>query len=141
MKHLILLLSIVFTASMATAQSVSIAPTSFQAWGKTPAVTEFGVGYKDFSAHYFHVRIPWYYKSHPTKPAFAISYKPIIIKNVNAGAILFDKPFPVNPATRLNFIIEARVSINSFEISYQHISNGFGKVNPGIDTLKLTVKL
>lgn len=140
------------------AQSISIAPYSFKAWGTTTGYVSASVEYENIGIHYFHpVQITYIYgknyvdgkpvnlktkePSISTKPSFSVSYTPINISNIlKVGVIVFDKPFPVQTEKRINLLFNIGYDIGSFRLSYRHISNAFTSsgFNPGLDMIQLT---
>lgn len=130
-------------------QSISVSPISFKAWGTTPAMSELAVTYEDIGVHYFHAWGDHYYMLHETPlkttSAWAISYTPVRLKDAfKGGIIIADREFPIERGSFFNFLLDIGFDVRYFRISYQHISNGFGllnPINPGIDTIKMTVKL
>lgn len=141
MRYLLTLIIALFAIS-SNAQSISIAPESFTFWGKLQYTTSIGAEYKHIGAHYFHVRTPqWHEKSQTIDKAFAISYKPIQKKYANIGVIAFDKKFPTDLATHVNFWIELKIPIKFVDISYVHISNGYRAENYGYDAMQLRINM
>lgn len=149
MKYLITFLLL---PSVIAAQSISVAPTSFKAWGKTGYYSSISASYKNIGIHYFHPYKTLYWKNEnyegngpETTPAFAISYTPINVEDIlRAGAIIFDRPFPIKIGSQINFKLSAGYSFGIVRVSYVHISNGFGimnDVNPGMDMMQLSLNL
>lgn len=150
MKRLLVIVFIIIGFGQTQAQSISVAPTSFQAVGQTKYMSTFTAGYKGIDVHYF-----WAYRKMEccddlrtgeqlvdteTQSTFGISYNHVIIKNVlKAGVLLTACRFPVKKdGEYLNFILDIGYTFDNFRISYRHISNGFGlhnKINPGLDQL------
>jgi len=153
MKKLLLLLLLI--TGTANAQTLTVSSPSLSLWGKTPAIMEMSVGYKDVGVHYFHVMEPYYlvrdapfgmqYVAGQTTSNVGVSYSPInLFDIIRFGGMYFFKPFPVDIGERFNFLLDIGYNFRNFRISYSHISNGFGipnEVNPGVDTIKLTVSL
>lgn len=140
-KYTILIL--LFPTSL-IGQSLSIAPESFVFWGTTKFTSQIAVEYKGAGVHYFNIRqAQWNQKTNvkTVDQAFAVSYRPIRFKYAEAGAILFDRRFPEDGSTYLNFYLEAKLPFKYFDISYVHISNAETGVNHGYDTIKLSIKL
>lgn len=129
-------------------QSVGISPVSHKLWGETEDISEFYAEYKFVGIHYFHNWDDTRYAMDgsdrvimPTS-AFAVSVLPVDLTYFRAGMILFDRRFPVDIASRVQFILEANLPIRRFTISYRHISNGFGmfnEINPGVDSFSVKV--
>jgi|SRR5690625_727197 len=152
-----ILLFITLTTSVAYGQTIdiSVAPTTFTFWGKTPGMSHLSIEYNRFGAHYFHPYTVYYYTGDiehgapvlpRTHPNIALSYSPIqILGIVNAGAYVFAKKFPITyMGQRVNFFVDVGFNIKRFRVSYHHISNGFGIVtdfNPGVDSIRLTIAL
>jgi hypothetical protein len=135
----------ILLASPLKAQSVSISPYSFNLWGKSVGMIE--ISARDFNTG-FHYFMPTdtserLYKDEPSRlvPAFAVSYA-FRWKAFEFGPMLFDRPFPIVQGSRLNFFIDLGFEIGSVRISYKHVSNGFGlmnPMNPGVDSLTIRI--
>ena len=144
MKTLIilLLLSTPVSAQIGIGHSVKF-------WGRTVETAEIYYQVDRFSLHYFHNYSTDSYineiglQDH-LNSTFAISARAIHKKHLSLGLIATNKPFPTNLSTYLNFIAELKLPFNRFEISYRHISNGFGLIHPvnhGYDSFSLRIKL
>ncbi len=137
-----------FSWTDALSQSIGISPVSHKLWGETEDISEFYAEYKFVGLHYFHNWDDTRYAMDgsdqvimPTS-AFAVSVLPVDLTYFRAGMILFDRRFPVDIASRVQFILEANLPIRRFTISYRHISNGFGmfnEINPGVDSFSVKV--
>jgi hypothetical protein len=130
---------------LVTAQKVSVAPTSIQAWGRTMDTQWASVEYKSVGLHVFNVATQYHTDSGEEAGGkyYSVSYKPIQFRYAELGLIAFNKPFPFKESTRVNFWVELKLPIGDhMELSYVHISNGYlGKINTGLDTFSVTVKL
>lgn len=141
MRYLIALLITLLSAS-AHSQSLSIAPESFSFWGKLQFTTSISLEYNKLGVHYFNVRTPqWHNNSQTIDESIAISYKPIQRKYANIGIIAFDRKFPTNLATHINFWLELKIPVKSIDISYLHISNAYRAENYGYDTIQLRINM
>lgn len=134
---------LVLMPCLAGAQSVSVDPHSFVAWGELKASTMVSAEYKIIGLHYIHVWDTQYSPvgNAPTsKNTFGISLTtPRVLDIVRGGIMYFTENFPTPTDTRLNAFVEASYSIeHKIRIHYRHISNaGFGKTNHGIDYVGL----
>ncbi|MCG2591060.1 hypothetical protein [Rhodohalobacter sulfatireducens] len=137
-----------FSWTDALSQSIGISPVSHKLWGDTRDMSEFYLEYKFVGLHYFHNWDDTRYMRKGTDEiieqtsAFAISVIPLDLTYFRAGMIAFDRRFPVDVASRVQFLLEASIPIRRFTISYRHISNGFGlfnEINPGVDSFSVKV--
>lgn len=113
-------------------------------------MTEMYAEYKFVGLHYFHNREDTRYILDDSDEiidrtsSLALSITPLDLTYFRAGMIFFERRFPVDIASRAQFLLEASLPIHRFTISYRHISNGFGlfnEINPGIDTISVKVHL
>lgn len=146
---LIIIISLIFLALITTkcrAQSVSVSPTSLDLWGATEGVKTVGVEYKLIGVHLFLYNRTDQFSTtgHPVKKkAFAISILPINIAGiVRSGVMIFDRRYPEESGTRINFHLDVGYNIGQFRFSYTHTSNCYtGRSNSGIDGFKIKYKL
>ncbi|WP_234573063.1 hypothetical protein [Rhodohalobacter sp. 614A] len=144
----IFILILAFSWTDALSQSLGISPSSHKLWGETTGMTEFYAEYKFVGLHYFHNRDETRYTLEGSDDvirktsSFAFSITPVDLTYFRAGMIFFEQRFPVEVASRAQFLLEANLPIRRFTISYRHISNGFGlfnEVNPGVDSFSVKV--
>lgn len=144
MKRLITILLFLIAPVLIQAQSVSVAPKSMMAWGKTSSTASASVEYKGAGLHIFDSIKQTHVQSGEKGGGtyYALSYKPIRHKYGRLGMIAFNRPFPFPSSTRVNFWIEAKVPVGDhLEFSYIHISNGYtGEINTGLDTISIRYK-
>ena len=141
MKYLIILL---FPISL-SAQSVSVSPTSFLAWGRTSDTILAEVEYKGLSAIGLFPTSKDIDKNGNIYEGyfFGVFYSPFQIgKSLYAKGSLgyFHRKFPTESGAMLNFRLQIGYKYKSFGIEYSHISNGFklrNKFNAGIDNISL----
>ena len=148
-KYILILISVlVFPWTDAHSQSIGISPVSHKFWGETVGMSEFYVEYQFLGLHYFHNRDDRLYALDGSDEiiqktsAMAFSVTPLDFNYLRAGVIFFDRRFPVTIASRVQVLLEARLPIRRFTLSYRHISNGFGlfnEINPGIDSFSVKV--
>ena len=118
-------------------------------WGKTVETAEISYQVDRYSVHYFHNYSPDSYINEIglqdyLNSTFAISARAIHKKHLSLGLIATNKPFPTNLSTYLNLLLEIKIPLNRLELSYRHISNGFGLIHPvnhGYDSISLRIKL
>ncbi len=129
---------------------LKVAPTSSKLWGKTPAMAEFSLFYREFGVHFYH---PWREARYrvirqglmlvdsPSQGAFALSWTPARWREYfKGGMMLFHRPFPIRHGSQINFLLEAGYQYRRLRIAYSHVSNGFGLLgrwNPGVDHLSV----
>lgn len=137
---------LVLMPCLANAQSVSVAPYSFEAWGELSATTAVSFEYKMVGLHAFFIHEEQYsgYNRAPTPEyAFALSAMTPRIQDVlRGGVIYFTQPFPTPTDTKLNAFLEISYKVKSFRIFFRHISNaGTGKTNHGMDYVGVSIHL
>lgn len=138
---------LVLIPCLASAQSVSVDPYSFDVWGDMKASTMVSVEYKIIGLHYIKVHKEQYspITEEPTPASMlAVSIMSPYIKDLLRGGIIyFTSEFPTPTDTRLNAFIEASYPIKeNIRIHYRHISNaGTGDTNHGIDYVGISYHL
>lgn len=155
MKDLILaLLLTVMLGGVAQSQSLSVSPTSFRFWGKTPNTALADLKYKDVSVVFIMPLVTRYkdIKGNKYSGLFGgVFYSPLKLKIKNlstivgGGAIL--PKYPTKNGTNFNFRIQFSYQIRRVSIEYSHISNGTGIIgirgvtNVGLDNVSLRFHL
>lgn len=115
---------------------------SFQGWGSTQGMYHASVGNK-VQVHYFHNTKPPIADNN-LQSSFGVSYRPIQTKIFEGGILLTNRGFPTQKSIQVNFIVDVGYTFDRFRLSYAHISNGFGILNPyndGYDTINLRINL
>lgn len=146
MKKLLLLLLLPMGLQ---AQSVSVDPYSFQAWGELKASTMISVEYKvaglsHAGLHYIKVHRTQYSPlTEASTPPSVLGLSvttPRIIDILRGGIIYFTRNFPTPTDTKLNAFLEASYEvIEHLRIHYRHFSNiGIGDTNHGVDYIGLS---
>lgn len=111
-------------------------------------MTEFYAEYKFVGLHYFHNWDETRYVLEDSDEiirqtsSLALSVTPLDLTYFRAGMIVFERRFPVDIASRVQFLLEVSLPIRRFTISYRHVSNGFGlfnDINPGVDSFSVKV--
>lgn len=148
-KYILILISVlVFSWTSARSQSIGISPSSHKFWGETTGMTEIYAEYKFVGLHYFHNWDETRYALDDSDEivrktsSLALSVIPLDLTYFRAGMIFFERRFPVDIASRTQFLLEASLPIRRFTISYRHVSNGFGlfnDINPGVDSFSVKV--
>lgn len=131
---------------LTSAQSVSVSPYSFKAWGDIKATTMISAEYKMIGLHGIYVHQTHYSQvgNVPTPDyVFGVSVMSPRIEDILRGGIMyFTENFPTPTDTQLNAFVEASYKIKGFRIFYRHISNaGTGTTNHGMDYVGLTIHL
>ncbi|MCC5942257.1 MAG: hypothetical protein JJU37_12015 [Balneolaceae bacterium] len=131
---------------LCVAQSVSVAPYSFNFWGSIDQTSQFSAEYKMAGIHYFHTWDDEVYRTSTTgqfakkTSSFALSLLPVDFTYLRFGGIFFTNRFPITSGNRVHFYLELNLPIRRVDLSYRHISNGFNlftEDNPGFDTIAL----